>query len=245
MYDNWKNNTNDRFQSISWGKIALGQFQSFADILSSPIQDNNGNKSLLPGDIKYKDVNNDGLIDGKDDQPIGYGSTPRIYYGLNLNCEYKGFDVTLFFQGAAGHDVFVGGDFLDPFIQQGLGNGITLWMDRWHRADPTDMNSAWISGEMPALRPTGFSANRAQSTWTLHNANYLRLKTVEIGYTLPAKWINKAGFDNVRIYLNSLNTLTFTSNKGIMKYMDPENNDSSLRYYPQMKTFNVGINLTF
>jgi TonB-linked outer membrane protein, SusC/RagA family len=245
MYDNWKNNTNDRFKSISWGKIALGQFQSFAEILNSPIQDNNGNKSLLPGDIKYKDVNNDGLIDGKDDQPIGYGSTPRIYYGLNLNCEYKGFDVTLFFQGAGGHDVFVGGDFLDPFIQQGLGNGITLWMDRWHRADPTDMNSAWISGEMPALRPTGFSANRAQSTWTLHNANYLRLKTLEIGYTLPGKLIKTVGFDNVRIYVNSLNTLTFTSNKGIMKYMDPENNESSLRYYPQMKTFNVGINLSF
>lgn len=245
MYDNWRNNTNDRFKSISWGKIALGQFQSFEEILSSPIQDNNGNKSLLPGDIKYKDVNNDGLIDGKDDQAIGYGSTPRIYYGLNINCEYKGFDLTLFFQGAAGHDVFVGGDFLDPFIQQGLGNGITLWMDRWHRADPSDPNSTWISGSMPALRPTGFSANRAQSTWTLHNADYLRLKTLEIGYTLPSNWLNRVGFDKLRVYVNSLNTLTFTSNKGIMKYMDPENNESSLRYYPQMKTFNLGINLSF
>ena len=153
--------------------------------------------------------------------------------------------MTLFFQGAAGHDVFVGGDFLDPFIQQGLGNGISLWMDRWHRADPTDVNSAWIPGEMPALRPTGFSANRAQSTWTLHNADYLRLKTLEIGYTLSSIWTNRIGFDKVRVYVNSLNTLTFTSNKGIMKYMDPENNEPSLRYYPQMKTFNFGVNLSF
>ncbi|MEL7588841.1 MAG: TonB-dependent receptor [Prolixibacteraceae bacterium] len=245
MYDNWRNNTNDRFKSISWGKIALGQFQSFEEILNSPIQDNNGNKSLLPGDIKYKDVNNDGLIDGKDDQAIGYGSTPRIYYGLNLNIEYKGFDLTLFFQGAAGHDIFVGGDFLDPFIQQGLGNGITLWMDRWHRADPSDPNSNWIPGSMPALRPTGFSANRAQSTWTLHDADYLRLKTLEIGYTFPASWLDYVGIDNLRVYVNSLNTFTFTSKKGIMKYMDPENNESSLRYYPQMKTFNLGVNLSF
>ncbi len=245
MYDNWKNNTTGRYKSISWGKIALGQFQSFSEILNSPIQDNNGNKSLLPGDIKYKDVNNDRLIDDKDNQPIGNGSTPRMYYGLNLFGEYMGFDMTVFFQGAAGHDVFVGGDFMDPFIQQGLGNGITLWMDRWHRADPTDMNSAWIPGLMPALRPTGFSANRVQSTWTLHNADYLRLKTIEIGYTLPSNWLKRAGIDKLRIYVNSLNTLTFTSRKGIMKYMDPENNDSALRYYPQMKTFNLGMNLSF
>ena len=245
MYDNWRNNTTGRYKSISWGKIALGQFQSFSEILNSPIQDNNGNKSLLPGDIKYKDVNNDGLIDGKDDQPIGHSSTPRMYYGLNMNGEYKGFDLTVFFQGAAGHDVFVGGDFMDPFIQQGLGNGITLWLDRWHREDPSNPASEWISGSMPAIRPTGFSANRTQSTWTLHQASYLRLKTIEIGYTLPSYWLEKAGIEKFRIYVNSLNTFTFSSQKGIMKYMDPENNESSLRYYPQMKTFNIGVDLTF
>ncbi len=244
-YDDWRNNTNGRYKSISWGKIALGQFQSFEEILNSPIQDNNGNKSLLPGDIRFKDVNNDGIIDSKDDQPIGHSSTPRMYYGLNLYGEYKGFDLTLFFQGAAGHDVFVGGDFLDPFIQQGLGNGITLWMDRWHREDPSNASSAWIPGSMPALRPTGFSANRTQSTWTLHSADYLRLKTLEFGYTLPSDWLQKVGISKFRIYVNSFNTLTFTSNKGIMKYMDPENEESSLRYYPQMKTFNVGVNLSF
>lgn len=245
MYDDWRNNTNDRYKSISWGKIALGQFESYEEILNSPIQDNNGNKSLLPGDIKYNDVNNDGIIDGKDDQPIGQNATPRMYYGLNLYGEYKGIDLTLFFQGAAGHDVFVGGDFLDPLIQQGLGNGITLWMDRWHREDPSDPSSVWIPGEMPAVRPTGYSANRAQSTWTLHKADYLRLKTIEIGYTLPSIWLQKAGVEKLRIYVNSLNTLTFTSNKGIMKYMDPENSSSDLRYYPQMKTFNIGVNLSF
>lgn len=245
MFENWRNNSNDRYKDIQWGKKVVGQFQSFQEILNAPIQDNNGNKSLMPGDLRFEDVNNDGIIDGKDDQAIGHGDTPRIYYGLNLNGGYKGFDLTLFFQGAAGHEVFTGGDFMSPFVQQGLGNGTTLWLDHWRREDPSDMNSAWLPGEMPALRPTGFSANESNNTWTMQKASYLRLKTVEIGYTFPKKWMGRAGIENLRIYVNSFNPLTFTSRNGMMKYMDPENKDSAFRYYPQMKTFNFGVNLTF
>jgi TonB-linked SusC/RagA family outer membrane protein len=245
MYENWRNNTNDRYKSIAWGRTVIGQFSSFEDILNSPIQDGNGNKSLLPGDLKFKDWNDDGIIDGKDDQPIGRGNVPRVYYGLNLSADYKGFDVTLFFQGAAGHEVFTGGDFIDPFIQQGLGNGLALWMDRWHREDPSDQGSAWIPGNMPALRPTGLQAHRTNNTWTMQKATYLRLKTLELGYTLPKSWLTKAGIENLRVYANAFNLLTFTSTEGIMKYMDPENNNGALRYYPQMRTFNFGVNLTF
>jgi len=245
MYDNWRNNTNDRYKNIQWGKKVIGQFQSFEDILNSPIQDGNGNKSLLPGDMKFQDWNNDGIIDSKDDQPIGHGDVPRMYYGLNLAGEYKGLDITIFFQGAAGHEVFTGGDFLDPFIQQGLGNGLALWEDRWHREDPSDMSSAWIPGYMPALRPTGYQANRTNNTWTMQKASYLRLKTLEIGYTLPKELMTRIGIENLRIYANAFNLLTFTSQEGIMKYMDPENKEGSLRYYPQMRTFNFGVNLTF
>ena len=245
MYDNWRNNSNDRYKDISWGKQVIGQFQSYEEILNAPIQDNNGNKSLMPGDLRFEDWNNDGIIDGKDDQPIGHGNTPRMYYGLNLNAEYKGFDITLFFQGAAGHEVFTGGDFMSPFIQQGLGNGTTLWLDHWRREDPSDMNSAWIPGEMPALRPTGFSANETNNTWTMQKASYLRLKTVEIGYTFPKRWMSRAGIENLRVYVNGFNTLTFTGRESFMKYMDPENSAGDFRYYPQMKTFNFGVNLTF
>ena len=245
MYDDWRNNSNNRYKDIQWGKVCIGQFESWEEILNSPIQDNNGNKSLMPGDLKFQDWNNDGIIDGKDDQPIGHGNTPRMYYGLNLSGEYKGFDLTLFFQGAAGHEVFTSGDFMSPFIQQGLGSGITLWLDRWHREDPSDMSSEWIPGYMPALRPTGFSANAGNNTWTKQKANYLRLKTIELGYTFPKKWMQRAGIENLRIYVNSFNTATITSRTGIMKYMDPENSDGMFRYYPQMKTFNFGVNLTF
>ena len=164
---------------------------------------------------------------------------------MNLNGEYKGIDMTVFFQGAAGHEVFTTGDFMAPFIQQGLGNGITLNLDRWHREDPSAMSSEWIPGYMPALRPTGFSANASKNTWTRQKANYLRLKTIEIGYTFPKKWMQRAGIENLRVNVNSFNTATITSRTGIMKYMDPENSDSMFRYYPQMKTFNFGVNLTF
>lgn len=245
MYENWRNNSNERYKDIKWGKKYIGQFQSFEEILNAPIQDGNGNKSLLPGDLRFEDVNKDGIIDDKDNLPIGYSNSPRMYYGLNLYGAYKGFDLTLFFQGAAGHSVFMGGDLMDPFIQQGLGNGLAMWMDRWHREDPANLNSKWIPGYMPALRPTGYQNNTQNSTWTLQKADYLRLKTLEIGYTLPQSVLSKLSIESLRIYVNSFNPLTFTSRTGIMKYMDPENDNSSLRYYPQMKSFNFGVNLIF
>ena len=245
MYDNWRNNSNDRVKDIHWGYVALGQFQSYEEILNSPIQDGNGNKSLMPGDIKYEDWNNDGIIDSKDQQPIGHSATPHFYYGLNMSASYSNFDLTIFFQGAGGHEVFTTGDFMAPFIQQGLGSGLSMWTDRWHRSDPSDLYSEWIPGTMPELRPTGFSLNESTSTWTRQIADYLRLKTIEIGYTLPKRWLTSWGIENLRIYLNGFNTLTFTSRNGIIKTMDPENSSSSLRYYPQMKTYNFGVNLTF
>jgi len=245
LYDNWRNNSNSRFKDIRWGRKVIGQFSSYEDILNSPIQDNNGNKSLLPGDLKFEDVNNDGIIDDNDVQPIGHGSTPRMYYGLNIGAQYKGFDMTVFLQGAAGHDVYLNGDVLDPFIQQGLGNGFSFMTDRWHRADPTDPNSEWIPGKMPPARVSGFGNNRSGNTYTLHKADYLRLKTVEVGYTLPGTWLAEKGIDRIRVYINLNNFLTFTSKDGLMQYIDPEADSSTLRYYPQMKTMNFGVNVSF
>jgi len=245
MYDNWRNNSNDRYKDIRWGKKVVGQFTSYEEILNAAIQDNNGNKSLLPGDLKFEDVNHDGVIDDSDVQAIGHGDSPRMYYGLTLGAQYKGFDLTLFFQGAAGHDIYISGDVLDPFIQQGLGNGFAFMTDRWHREDATDPNSAWIPGAMPALRVSGLGDNRSNNTWSLHKADYLRLKTLEVGYTLPGKWLADKGIDRLRFYINCNNLLTFTSQEGLMKYIDPESNNAQLRYYPQLKTMNFGVNVSF
>ena len=162
-----------------------------------------------------------------------------------MSANYKDFDITIFFQGAAGHSVFTSGDFAAPFIQQGLGNGVSIWLDRWHRVDPSDPSSEWIPGKMPSLRPTGFSLNEQTSTWNKQKGDYLRLKTLEIGYSLPKKLLSHVGIQRLRVYVNGFNLLTFTSRKGMMKWMDPENSNGMFRYYPQMRTYNFGVNLTF
>ena len=244
LYENWRNNTNDRYKSMTWGYIATGQFQSFEEILNAPIQDGNGNKSLLPGDIRYKDLNGDGIIDNLDQKPISRGDTPSMYYGLNLNVMWKNFDFTTYFQGAAGHYLFLEESFTEPFIQRGMGNGVVFWLDHWHRENPEDLNSAWVPGYMPAVRPTGFALNDAASTWSILDQKYLRLKTIELGYRVPKAWLSKIGIDNLRIYANGLNILTFTQGRR-MKYMDPETNARRQTSYPPMKSFNFGLDLTF
>ena len=244
MYDNWRNNTNDRYKSMTWGYEVLGRFRNFEEILNAPIQDGNGNKSLLPGDIYYKDLNDDGIINDLDRKPIAHGTIPSMYYGLNLSAEWKGIDFTAFFQGAAGHELLCIETFTEPFIQRGLGTGVTFWTDRWHRENPEDPGSAWIPGYMPPLRPSGFALNDESSTWSILNQKYLRLKTIELGYSLPKAWISKFGADNIRVYANGYDILTLTDGRR-MKYMDPENGDSYNKAYPPLKSFNFGINLSF
>ncbi|MCC8155070.1 MAG: hypothetical protein LIP01_13270 [Tannerellaceae bacterium] len=134
---------------------------------------------------------------------------------------------------------------LDPFIQQGIGNGLAIMNDRWHREDPTDPYSRWIPGYMPAIRTAGFEANRSENSWSLHKANYLRLKSLEVGYSLPNRLLNTYGIDRIRFYINCNNLRTLTSNNEFMKNVDPESNSNLLRYYPQTKTYNFGINVTF
>ena len=117
--------------------------------------------------------------------------------------------------------------------------------DRWHREDPTNPYSNRIAGTMPAARVAGFEDNRSSNSWSLHKADYLRLKTLEIGYTLPKSLLSKYNIEQLRFYVSGNNLLTFTSRDGLMKYVDPESDKSNMRYYPQQKSYNIGVNLTF
>lgn len=246
-YRNWRENPTDRVQGVTWGYTALGQFKSYEDILNSPIQDGNGNKSLKPGDIKYADLNGDGIIDGWDEKPISHSNDPFIYYGLNLGAEWNNFDLTLFFQGAAGHSIYINAnDLTDPLFQQGLGNGFTSILDHWHQVDPSDPSSEWISGFYPSYRQGRYSDNYKTSTYWKADQDYLRLKTIELGYTLPSNLLKKCFLENVRFYANATNLLTFKKDsKGVAKYCDPENSNNNFQYYPQTKNITLGVRVTF
>ena len=245
MYNNWKNNTNNRNKNIVWGYDMIGQFQSYEEILNSPIQDGSGNKTLLPGDFKYRDVNEDGVINDSDVVPISVGNTPFAYYSLNINMAWKGFDCSIFFQGAGGHKLQLGMAFIQPFMNEGNSSGLRMWYEqRSHKVDPSDPDSGWVIGKLPPVRKAGFSNNERVNSYYMLDADYLRLKTLEIGYSIPASACKKIRLHNLRVYVNANNLFTFT--KGwMMDYIDPENSDPNAWYYPQAKTFNIGLNLSF
>lgn len=222
----------------------IGQFRDYEEILNSPVQDSNGNKSLLPGDFKYKDLNGDNIIDDNDVSVIGLGNTPFIYFGLNLTAAWKGFDVNVLFQGAGGHKIQLGSAFYQSFMNEGNSNGMAIWIERSHRVDSKDPASEWIIGKLPPVRKAGFANNEKVNSYYLLDADYLRLKNLEIGYTVPKGLTSKIGVDKIRVFFNGSNLLTFT--KGwLMKNIDPENNNSNAWYYPQAKMYNFGLSLSF
>lgn len=236
-YDNWRNNNNGRWQNMWWGYKAIGQFQSMDEIANSPVQDDNGNLTLVPGDIKYEDYNRDGVIDDNDVHPIGRGTTPEIMYGLTFGIQWRGIDLTAFFQGAANFNAYLSDDTAYPLFNGA--NTLSAFMDRWHHQDIYDTSSPWVAGKYPSTYASGKPNNQKVSTFWLQNASYLRLKELQIGYTLPKTWIQMLGFENVRVFVSGYNLLTFTS----MELLDPESTGGKGRYYPQQKVISFGFNI--
>ncbi len=245
-YRNWRDNNNDRWSDVYWGYHVLGQFKSMDEIKNSPVQDGDGNRKLLPGDLKYEDVNKDGVIDDNDVKPIGRNSTtPEVNFGFTLGAQWHGFDVNMLFQGASNFTVdYLGSDQLAKPLPWGR-NGLAIFTDRWHKADMFDTKSdAWIPGKYPSTRPNGSAPwNYLTSDFWLHDATYLRLKSVEIGYTIPARLLNKAGIKAFRVYANGFNLFTWS---GLNSVVDPEHTKDTYGYqYPITKNYNVGLNITF
>jgi TonB-linked SusC/RagA family outer membrane protein len=240
-YRNYRDNNAYRWNDIFWGYRALGQFRSMDDIKGSPIQDAQGNRTLLPGDLKYADVNHDGIIDDNDVVPIGRNNAiPQINFGLTLGGEWKNFDLNILLQGATKFWVnYLGSDQLARPLPWGR-NGLVVFIDRWHKADLFDPNSAWVPGKFPTTRPNGsFGLNYVNSSYWLYDASYIRLKSVEIGYTLQ---LHKA-FRSLRMYANGFNLLTLSR---MNSFIDPEHANSTYGYeYPIMRNYNLGVNLNF
>jgi TonB-linked SusC/RagA family outer membrane protein len=240
-YDYWRNKNANRYNDVVWGYKTDGQFQSFEEIYSAPVIDGAGNRTLLPGDLRYVDMNGDGVINTLDQVVIGRGqSKPSVYFGADLGLAWKNFDFSILLQGATMYQVFYSDQLSRPFFW-GTANPINEFWDRWHREDVFDPNSKWIPGKYPS---TGARQNYAVSDFWLRNATYLRVKNIVLGYSLPKRISNKINIDNLRIFVSGYNVYTWTAG---LDFVDPEYTDD--RYYsynyPITMNLNLGVQLNF
>ena len=244
--DKYRNGREDRLLRIGWGYEVDGQFTSQEEINNYPVNiDGQGNRTLLPGDLKYKDANGDGIINGLDERPIAYGGgqQPNINFGFTLGGTYKSFDFSADFSGAAGYTWFQ--NFETRWAFQNGGNLNDIFTDRWHRADTRDLNSAWIPGKYPANRfnQGGHSNYNKTSTFWAQNVKYLRARTIQLGYSLSTALLNKVNIKRARVYVNAYNLFSIDN---IREFgIDPEVNDGNGLQFPQMRNVNLGVNLTF
>lgn len=244
-WDEYRNSSENRWGGVNWGYQVIGRFESEEQINSYPVNiDGNNNRNLLPGDFIYKDVNGDGIINHMDERPIGYaeGWSPILSFGGNIGVEWKGVDVNVDFSGGGMQTWVQDYELRNPL--HGNGNSPAyLLEDRWHREDPYDPASAWIEGYYPAIRKGESGPNGRHSDFWVHNVNYLRIRNIEIGYTLPASWVRKIHAQRVRLYANGANLFSFDN---VSKFeIDPEIQANAAVVYPQQRTYLIGFNLTY
>ena len=247
-FSNYRSNSEGRYTDLVWVYHVIGRYQTEEQIQNGLVQNgNSGNRYVLPGDFIYEDYDGNGIIDGNDVRPLFYNTTPRMNYGLTLGASYKGFDINVLFQGAALFSARYDHAYTTMFWQEA--NLPAYFMDRWHKADPFNPDSEWISGKWPAMRTVdqaGLLYNDSDA-WRV-DCSYLRLKNVSIGYTIPRRFIQKAGLDNLRIFFDASNVYTWC--KEFAKMFDPEKVSRAGDYdagwnYPLMRTYNLGFNISF
>lgn len=207
-----------------------GIYQSQAEIDSGPTP----RWPAKPGDIRYKDVDGDGAIT-PDDRVDVDGVNPDFYYGLELTAQWKGFDVSMFFQGEKGRKVLINNEWslVMPFSVHGA-NPITWWDDAWTTNNPSTSKPRAIAYSAPE----GESIKQNSTFW-LRDASYLRLKNINIGYTLPSGILDKLFIDNVRVFINAENLLTISG----FEFGDPERPSDNL--YPMFRTLTLGATVKF
>ena len=237
----WLNHKGEKINA-HWGYLAERLFIDEYDINNSPTQVY-GAQSIFPGDIKYKYINGDGKVDSQDWVTIGWPSVPEIIYGFGFSAGYKGFDISCFFQGSA-HSSFVfhtgGTDYgsgvstLHPFVGGQTALMQAIADDHWTEENQ-DPYAFW-----PRLSTQIEENNSQKSTWWMRNGAFLRLKSAEIGYSLPKEVCRKLYLSNLRVYLSGTNLLTFSK----FKLWDVEMGGNGLGY-PIQRVYNVGVQLDF
>ena len=230
-----------------WGLLAVGLFESEEEIANSPKQTFG---EYRVGDIKYQDINGDGRIDADDNIYLGYTTLPEITYGFGFNAEYKGFDFGVFFQGVDHVNFFLGGSSLTSVFSSTSIERSAVQRDVWEKGwNSLTNNGADLSRASEAVYPrlavgsaAGSSNNSQTSSWWQRDGAYLRLKNIELGYTLPKKLIARTGFiQSVRVYVAGNNLLTFSK----FKLWDPEQGGGQGASYPNNRVYSFGLNANF
>jgi len=220
------------FTNLRRGYISDGLFQTQEDIEQSPIQDNNGNSSLQPGDVRYVDLNGDDIIDVQDQKVFGNGDKPAINYSLNLGASYKNFSASILLTGAAGYDIYLGGEAQSP-LRNGF-NGYTYQLDYW---TPENTGASY-----PRISDGGFNDNNYRySDFWKRDGKHLRVKNINLSYTIPGSINKLVGFQEARLFVTAYNLFVL---KTYDEEFDPQMQSSTGWYYPQTKSFTFGINLT-
>jgi len=232
----WENrNSRGRPIDQPFGWVVLGLFEDQEDIDNSPKQ--NLGPAPQPGDIKYKDVNGDNVIDDNDIAPIGYTRTPEIMFGFGGTIGYKGFELSLQFTGATRTSTFLDTEGMYPFMLEYPNYNVMreYYDNRW--IPGTEDNSRAI---YPAVVAGNNSNNYRTNTLYQKNAEYIKLKNAEIAYNIPPKLLRSTPLETIRVFINGNNLLCFDH----IKVIDPESNYGTGRY-PLQRTINFGAQLTF
>lgn len=208
-----------------YGYVCEGIFKSQEEIDNSPKQV----WGAVPGDLKYADINNDGVVNQNDRKSLG-STFPKINFGLRVNCEYRNFDLTMLLQGAGMVKGVTAGEISQAFMN---GGKVTEeWLDRW---TPENVNASY-----PRLTLSGSSRNYMTSSFWVQNASYLKMRNLQIGYTIPKNILSHLGVSNLRLYCSIDNLFTISKFKGL----DPEM-VTTQTMYPLTRNYSFGINLSF
>lgn len=222
--------------NAQYGYIAEGLFTSDQEIANSAVP--GVKENVKPGDIKYRDLNGDGQINAYDVTRIGRGDVPAIIYGFGFNVAYKNFNLGVFFQGTAQAQRYISGNAIQPFSTNGgISNAFAIATDRWTEDSP-DQNAFY---PRLAYGDAANSNNTQTSSWWIKDVSFLRLKTADLGYTLPKTTFQKLGVKNVRIYMMGNNLFTLSK----FKLWDAEINTGNGTTYPNVRTISAGMTAQF
>ena len=220
------------YTGLRRGYISDGLFQNQEEIEQAAIQDNGSNSSIQPGDVRYVDLNEDGIIDVRDQKVFGNGDKAAINFAFNFGASYKNLELALLFTGAAGYEIYLDGESQSP-LRNGF-NGYDYQLDYW-TPENTD-------ARFPRITDGGFNDNNYRfSDFWMRDGKHLRMKNIFLRYSLPSSLLSNVGLDEVKLVLSGHNVFVL---KTYTEDFDPQMQSFAGWYYPQIKSFTFGLNIT-